>query len=98
MIEKTEFFADQMSRINFSGGMIRMDFVNLPAGSAEEPSAPQDFLRIIMPPNGMLTAFNSMQQLMDKLVETGVFRKKAAAEEEPAKAPRKAKRKTESKA
>jgi hypothetical protein len=33
-----------------------------------------------MPPQGFLGAFNSMQQLIDKLLEAGVLQKNAPAE------------------
>ena len=35
--------------------------------------------RVIMPPQGFLGAFNSMQQLIDKLLEAGVLQKNEAA-------------------
>ena len=35
--------------------------------------------RIIMPPQGFLGAFNSMQQLIDKLLEAGVLQKNEQA-------------------
>ena len=78
MSEKKEIFADGIGQIHFAGDMVRYDFVTLQP--AEDGSAtPQSNTRIIMPPQGFLAAFNSMQQLIDKLLEAGVLQKNEAA-------------------
>ena len=73
MENKKEIFADGIGQIHFAGGMVRFDFVTLQPG--EDGAAPTPVVneRIIMPPQGFLGAFNSMQQLIDKLVEAGVL-------------------------
>ena len=79
MTEKKEIFADGIGQIHFSGGMIRYDFVTLQPtedGKAPEPKAN---IRIIMPPQGFLSAFNSMQELIDKLLENGILKKNEPA-------------------
>ena len=75
MENKKEIFADDIGQIHFAGGMVRFDFVTLQPG--EDGAAPTPVVneRIIMPPQGFLGAFNSMQQLIDKLVEAGVLTK-----------------------
>ena len=75
MENKKEIFADGIGQIHFAGGMVRFDFVTLQPG--EDGAAPTPVVneRIIMPPQGFLSAFNSMQQLIDKLVEAGVLTK-----------------------
>ena len=75
MENKKEIFADGIGQIHFAGGMVRFDFVTLQPG--EDGAAPPPVVneRIIMPPQGFLGAFNSMQQLIDKLVEAGVLTK-----------------------
>ena len=75
MENKKEIFADGIGQIHFAGGMVRFDFVTLQPG--EDGAAPTPVVndRIIMPPQGFLGAFNSMQQLIDKLVEAGVLTK-----------------------
>ena len=72
---KKEIFADGLGQIHFAGGMVRFDFATIqPQEEGKEPvSVPHT--RIIMPPQGFLAAFNSMQQLIDKLVEAGVLTK-----------------------
>ena len=75
MEQKKEIFADGIGQIHFAGGMVRFDFVTLqpnPDGKAPTPVVNE---RIIMPPQGFLGAFNSMQQLIDKLVDAGVLKK-----------------------
>jgi hypothetical protein len=80
MLEKNEIFADGIGQIHFAGGMVRFDFVTLqPEADGKEP-VPQSNVRIIMPPQGFLSAFNSMQQLIDKLLEAGVLKKNEKSE------------------
>ena len=72
---KKEIFADGIGQVHFAGGMVRFDFVTLqPQAEGKEP-VPEANVRVIMPPQGFLSALNSMQQLVDKLVEAGVLRK-----------------------
>ncbi|MBR4901388.1 MAG: hypothetical protein IKZ46_10645 [Victivallales bacterium] len=73
--KKKEIFADGIGQIHFAGGMVRFDLMTLqPQPEGKEP-IPEASLRLIMPPQGFLAAFNSMQQLIDKLVEAGVLKK-----------------------
>lgn len=75
MMEKKEIFADGIGQIHFAGGMVRFDFVTLQPEADGKAPTPQGNIRVIMPPQGFLAAFNSMQQLIDKLVENGVLQK-----------------------
>jgi len=73
---KKEIFADGIGQIHFAGGMVRFDFVTLqpdPDGKGEPQPLCKE--RIIMPPQGFLNAFNSMQNLIDKLLEAGILQK-----------------------
>ncbi len=81
MCDKKEIFADGIGQIHFAGGMVRFDFVTLQPGEEGKAPAPQSNVRIIMPPQGFLGAYNSMQQLIDKLLEAGVLQKNEAAAE-----------------
>ena len=75
MAEKQEIFVDGIGKIHFTGGMIRYDMVTLePSEDGKEP-IPEEKVRIIMPPNGFLAMFNTMQQLIDQLLEAGVLKK-----------------------
>ena len=75
MADKKEIFADGIGQIHFAGNMVRFDMVTLQP--TEEGKAPETetSIRLIMPPQGFLAAFNTMQQLIDKLVEAGVVKK-----------------------
>ncbi len=75
MSEKKEIFADGIGQIHFAGGMVRYDFVTLQPEADGQAPVPQSNVRIIMPPQGFLSALNSMQQLIDKLLEAGVLQK-----------------------
>lgn len=75
MTDKKEIFADGIGQIHFAGGMVRFDFVTLQPGEDGNAPVPEASTRIIMPPQGFLAAYNSMQQLIDKLVEAGVLKK-----------------------
>ena len=74
-MDKTEIFADGIGQIHFAGNMVRFDFVTLqPSDDGKAPVA-ESKIRVIMPPQGFLGAFGSMQKLINKLVEAGVLKK-----------------------
>ena len=75
MTENTEIFADGMGQIHFVGGMVRMDFMTLQPGEDGGEAKQRKNFRLIMPAQGFIGAFNSMQQLLDKLVAAGVAAK-----------------------
>ncbi len=79
MEKKKEIFADGIGQIHFAGGMVRFDFVTLQPG--EDGAAPTPVVneRIIMPPQGFLGAYNSMEQLINKLLEAGILQKNEEA-------------------
>ena len=89
MNEKKEIFADGIGQIHFAGGMIRYDFVTLQPDEEGKAPVRKSNVRIIMPPQGFLNAFNSMQQLIDKLVEAGVLQKNENAAAPAAKGKKK---------
>ena len=78
-MEKKEIYADGIGQVHFAGGMVRYDFVTLQPSEDGKAPVPQSNVRIIMPPQGFLGACNSMQQLIDKLLEAGVLQKNEAA-------------------
>ena len=78
MCDKKEIYADGIGQIHFAGGMVRYDFVTVQPEEEGKTSLKAN-VRIIMPPQGFLAAFNSMQQLIDKLLEAGVLQKNEAA-------------------
>ena len=78
MSEKMEVFVDGIGKIHFTGGMVRYDMVTLEPGEEGKEPTPQEKLRIIMPPEGFLATFNTMQKLIDQLLEAGVLKKNEA--------------------
>ena len=91
--KKAEIYADGIGQIHFVGGMVRYDFITLqpdPRGKGEPTPVYNE--RIIMPPQGFLNAFNSMQQLIDKLLEAGVLKRNQPENTFEAKADKKDKK------
>lgn len=80
MDSKKEIFADGIGQIHFAGGMVRFDFMTLQPEEDGKNPTPKSNIRVIMPPQGFLGAYNSMQQLINKLVEAGVLQKNEAGE------------------
>ena len=74
-METKEVFADGIGQIHFAGGMVRYDFVTLQPEENGKAPVPKSNIRIIMPPQGFLATFNSMQQLIDKLLDAGILQK-----------------------
>ena len=79
MSEKKEIFADGIGQIHFAGNMVRFDFLTLQPEENGKAPVPRSNIRVIMPPQGFLNSFNSMQQLINKLVDAGVLKKNEAA-------------------
>lgn len=79
MSDKKEIFVDGIGQIHFAGGMVRYDFVSLQPQEDGKAPVPETNLRIVMPPQGFLAAFNSMQQMIDKLLDAGILQKNEAA-------------------
>lgn len=79
MSEKREIFADGIGQIHFAGNMVRFDFMTLQPEEDGKAPVPRSSIRVIMPPQGFLAAFNSMQQLINKLVDAGILKKNEAA-------------------
>ncbi|MBP5671875.1 MAG: hypothetical protein K5787_03575 [Lentisphaeria bacterium] len=75
MADKKEIFADGFGQIHFAGNMVRFDLISLQPQEGGKPPVPESHTRLIMPPQGFLAAFNSMQQLIDKLIAAGVLKK-----------------------
>ena len=74
-MDRNEIFADGIGQIHFAGGMVRFDLMTLQPGEEGKAPVPESRTRLVMPPQGFLAAFNSMQQLIDKLVAAGVLKK-----------------------
>ncbi len=77
MSEYQEFFADGVGEITLSGGMVRMDLFTI-VGKGEDENQPKISVnqRIILPPEGFLRSFSAMEDLVKKLVEAGVIKRR----------------------
>lgn len=67
-------YIDGLTQIHFIGGMVRADMFVFGPNEGGEPSQ-ESAGRLIMTPQGFISALNSMQQLADRLVEAGVLQK-----------------------
>ena len=69
-----EIFVDGIDKIHFAGGMVRLDLGTLQPTESDKPEM-DDTVRLILPPQGFLNTFQSMQQLINKLAEAGVIQR-----------------------
>lgn len=88
--EPAQTFADGIGNINFSGGMVRIDLVSLNPAQNGQAVTTTPVNRVVMPVNGLLQSFATMQQFIDKLVEAGVLQRQVAPSPEvpPTAAPK----------
>ena len=75
MADKKEIYADGIGQIHMIANMVRYDFVTLQPGEEGKDPTPESNVRIIMPLQGFIASFNTMRQMIDKLVESGVITK-----------------------
>ncbi len=70
-----EVFADGVSEVNIAGGIVRINFVSLSATLKDEKGTPVRELRqrIVLTPQGVLELNGAMQQVIEKLISTGVL-------------------------
>ncbi|MBF0461963.1 MAG: hypothetical protein HQL87_11250 [Magnetococcales bacterium] len=75
-----DVFADAVKRVDFSGGLVRMELV-----AAYPPGNPGDAQinlqpngRLVMPLDGFLSTFQAMQHLIDQLVTAGIVQNRHA--------------------
>ena len=87
---KKELYSDGIGQIHFIGGMVRYDYVTLQPNDGADSS-----VRVIMPPQGFLEAYNAMRQLVDKMIAAGILKKTEITEE--AAAPKKTAKKSANK-
>lgn len=76
---KKEIFTDGIGQIHFTGGMVRYDYVTFQPAGEGEAAGTESSIRIIMPPQGFLEAYNAMNQMVEKMIEAGVFKKSKPA-------------------
>lgn len=73
-----DVFADTVSRVDFIGGMIRMELSTLtPATKPEESPVLEARRTIVMPLEGFLHSHDVMLDLLDKLKKAGIVTRNA---------------------
>ena len=72
-----EVFADGVSEVNIAGGIVRINFVSLSATIKDEKGNPVRELRqrVVLTPQGVLELNGAMQQVIEKLISTGVLQR-----------------------
>ena len=85
-----EIYVDGVGKIDFVGGVIRMELVALQSddNGKKEPT-PEVRQRLIMPARGLLQSLSVMQNMVQKMVDAGVIQAQEAPEEEKRKAAKK---------
>ena len=75
-----DVFADAVKRVDFSGGLVRMELVAAypPGNPGDGPINLQQNGRLIMPLDGFLSTFQAMQNLIDQLVQAGIVHNRPA--------------------
>lgn len=73
-----EVFADGVSEVNIAGGIVRINFVSLSATLKDEKGIPVRELRqrIVTTPQGVIELYNAMQQVIEKLIESGALHRR----------------------
>jgi hypothetical protein len=74
-----EVFADGVSEVNIAGGIVRINFVSLSATLKDDKGTPVRELRqrVVLTPQGVLELNGAMQQVIEKLISTGVLQRTA---------------------
>ncbi len=71
-----EEYVDGVSQIHFVNGMVRIDLARAEPKEGQEKPEQYTFERLILNPQGFLSTFGAMQQLVDKLVEAGILQRR----------------------
>ena len=76
MIDKREIYTDGLAQLHVVGNSVRMDFMTLEPKADGQAPAQNIHTRVIMPIQAFLTAFDSIQKLLNKLESDGIIKKK----------------------
>jgi len=79
-----EIYIDGIGKIDFIGGVIRMELVALEsAGEGKEP-APTVRQKVVMPARGLLQSMSVMQNMVQKMTDAGVIQQTEAEDKKAA--------------
>lgn len=75
MTKKNEIYSDGLAQIHVVGTTVRMDFMTL---EPQQDSQPVQNInnRVILPLQAFLSAYSTMQNLVNKLEQDGMIKKK----------------------
>lgn len=75
-MNEENIFADGIGEINLSGGMVRMDLVQLVGSQSDAENKPRLEVtkRVVMPPDGFLRSFSAMENLVKQLIDAGLVK------------------------
>ena len=74
----TEFYCDGIGKIHFIGGMIKLDMFSFDPIEGEEKPTPRLTQRVVMSPNGFLSAYDAFYNMVKKLTDAGILAKNEA--------------------
>ena len=83
-----QVYADGVTNVTFTGGMVRIDLASLKAGpTGGEPAPMEIHERVVLTPQAFLRSMRLLEDIMKKMVDAGVYNPPAAGEKSPEKAP-----------
>lgn len=84
-MERKRIFVDGMESVSLTDGMIRMELYNVLLNRSRNPDSPSEHEvtgELIMPPQGFIKAFSTMETLVRKLENAGIIKRSAESEGE----------------
>ena len=84
-----EIFADAIGNIAYENGVLRIDLVGIAPGQRAQDGGPMMGLRqrIVMPVPGFVKSLAVIEEMVSKLVSSGLIQKRTRAEETKTAAP-----------
>ena len=73
MSNVNELYIDGIGKIDFIGGVIRMELVALQSEENKKEPTPVVRQRVIMPARGLLQSLSVIQNMVQKMVDAGVI-------------------------
>ena len=77
-----QVYADGVTNVTFTGGMVRIDLASLKAGptGGKEPAPMEIHERIVLTPQAFLRSMRLLEDIMKKMVNAGVYGPSTAPE------------------
>ena len=70
-----QVYADGVTNVTFTGGMVRIDLASVPAGPThgKEPGPMEIHDRIVLTPQAFLRSMRLLEDIMKKMADAGVY-------------------------